>query len=144
MSQPIPLRPLYSLFTNISVSVSLEEGPVQTDLADFVKSLRLASAAPAPVAPSLGPRTRAGDRRWDRSHLIEQLVGLHTTCQLCPYISFFCHALIIFAIFLSKATYNIYLCHLAKRFSDLIDQIMIFTRKTSNFLCFDKIGPDKL
>ena len=64
MSQPIPPLPLYSLFTNISLSVSLEEGPLQTDLADFVKSLRLASAAPAPVAPSLGPRTRAGDRRW--------------------------------------------------------------------------------
>ena len=60
------------------------------------------------------------------------------------HISFFGHALIIFAISLPKAKYNIYLCHLAKRFSDLIDQIMIFTRKTSNFLCFDKIGPDKL
>ena len=87
------------------------------------------------------PETEGGDR----SHLIEQLVALHTTCQLCPYKFFVMPWLYLpFPFQKPKATYNIYLCHLAKRFSDLIDQIMIFTRKTSNFLCFDKIGPDKL
>ena len=67
-----------------------DQGPVQTDLG--LTSLNLFAWPPRlwlrlRFAPCSKPRTEDGGRRQkveDRSHLIEQLVALHTTYQLCP------------------------------------------------------------
>ena len=65
-----PLLFLFSSVTTIRSCVA-EEGPVQTDLADFVKSLHLASAG---SGSGLGPRSKprtgaaAGDRRLWIAH----------------------------------------------------------------------------
>ena len=90
MSHPIP-GVLFLLTTCHHMSQCVtNQGPVQTDFG--LTSLNLFAWPPRlwlrlRFAPRSKPRTEDGGRRQkveDRSHLIEQLVALHTTCQLCP------------------------------------------------------------
>ena len=86
MSQPIPLLPLSLLTFPQHQSQSHWRRArsrltwlTSLNLSAWPPRLRLRLLQASDRGPE--PETEGGDR----SHLIEQLVALHTTCQLCPY-----------------------------------------------------------